>query len=70
LRSQAVDGFDPERDFPNLNEVPRYREWDELMRTLQERAPEAKPNDWWAPISTSPSMSRLHPIGQAITPAG
>jgi len=23
---------------------------DELMRTLQERAPEAKPDDWWAPM--------------------
>lgn len=47
---EAVGGFDPERDFRRLNEVPRYREWDELMRTLQERAPEAKPGDWWAPM--------------------
>ena len=45
---EAVDGFDPDRDFPKLNEVTRYREWDELMRTLQERAPEAKPGEWWA----------------------
>ena len=47
---EAVDGFEPERDFPKLNEVSRYREWDELMRTFQERAPEAKPGDWWAPM--------------------
>jgi L-rhamnose mutarotase len=47
---EAVDGFDPDRDFPKLNDVPRYREWDELMRTLQERAPEARANDWWAPM--------------------
>jgi L-rhamnose mutarotase len=47
---EAVDGFDPQRDFPKLNEVPRYREWDELMRTLQQRAPEARPGDWWAPM--------------------
>jgi len=47
---EAIEGFDPETDFPKLNEVPRYREWDELMRTLQERAPEAKPGDWWAPM--------------------
>jgi len=45
---EADDGFDPERDFPKLNEVPRYREWDELMRTLQERAPEARADEWWA----------------------
>jgi len=45
---EAKSEFDPERDFPKLNEVPRYREWDELMRTLQERAPEAKPGEWWA----------------------
>src|SRR6267142_5669103 len=45
---EAIDGLVPERDFPKLNEVPRYREWDELMRTLQEPAPEAKPGEWWA----------------------
>jgi len=47
---EAVDGFSPERDFPKLAQDPRYREWDELMRTLQERAPEARPEDWWAPM--------------------
>ena len=45
---EAVDGFDPERDFAKLNDLPRYREWDELMRTLQERAPEARADEWWA----------------------
>ena len=45
---EAVDGFAPERDFPKLAEDPRYREWDELMRTLQERAPEARADEWWA----------------------
>ena len=47
---EAVDGFDPQRDFHKLNDVARYREWDELMHTLQERAPEARPGDWWAPM--------------------
>lgn len=47
---EASDGFDPHRDFPKLNDVPIYREWDELMRTLQQRAPEARPGDWWAPM--------------------
>jgi L-rhamnose mutarotase len=45
---EAVDGFAPERDFPKLAEDPRCREWDELMRTLQERAPEARAGEWWA----------------------
>ena len=29
-------------------EDPEYRKWDELMRTMQERVPEAKANEWWA----------------------
>ena len=45
---EANDGFEPSRDLPKLTEVPRYREWDELMRTLQQRVPEAKPGEWWA----------------------
>jgi len=45
---EAVDGFDPTRDFPKLSELPRYREWDELMSSMQERVPEAKEGEWWA----------------------
>ena len=46
---ETVDDFDPARDFPRYLEVhPRCREWDELMRTFQEQAPEAKPDEWWA----------------------
>ena len=47
---EAVDGFSPERDFPKLAQDPRYREWDELMRGLQQPAPEAKAGEWWAPM--------------------
>jgi L-rhamnose mutarotase len=47
---EAVDGFDPERDFARLDEDERYREWDALMRTMQEPVPEARPGDWWAPM--------------------
>src|SRR3979490_1149115 len=47
---EAVDGFDPDRDFPKLNEVPRYREWAELMRTLPARAPEAAGAQWARPM--------------------
>jgi len=45
---QAVDEFDPARDLATLDDDPRYREWDELMRSLQEPAPEAGPGEWWA----------------------
>ncbi|HEY3194951.1 MAG TPA: L-rhamnose mutarotase [Candidatus Dormibacteraeota bacterium] len=48
LYMEAVEGFAPERDFPKLAEDPRYRAWDELMRGLQEPAPEAKAGEWWA----------------------
>ena len=45
---EAVDGFAPEREFPKLLEDSRYRVWDELMRSLQQPAPEAKAGEWWA----------------------
>ena len=45
---ETIDGFDPDRDFPRLLEDPVYRRWDELMRTMQERVPEAAPGEWWA----------------------
>jgi L-rhamnose mutarotase len=45
---EAVDEFDPARDFKRLEETPRYREWQELMNTFQERVPEAKPGEHWA----------------------
>jgi len=55
---EAVDGFAPERDFPGLAEDPRYREWDELMRGLQQPAPEARAGDWWAPMDEVFDLSR------------
>jgi len=45
---EAIDGFDPDRDFPKLNDLPRYREWDVLMSSMQERVPEAREGEWWA----------------------
>ena len=46
---ETVDDFVPERDFQKYLEAdPRCKEWDELMRTFQEKAPEAKENEWWA----------------------
>ncbi len=39
----ADDAFDPARDFARINEDPVSAEWNELMATLQARAPEASP---------------------------
>jgi L-rhamnose mutarotase len=47
---ETEDDFDPGRDFARVLDAPRYREWDELMRSLQERAPEAAEDEWWAPM--------------------
>jgi len=55
---EAVDGFSPERDFPKLAQDSRYREWDELMRGLQQPAPEARAGEWWAPMEEVFDLSR------------
>ena len=45
---ETTDEFDPRVDFPRYTEDPKAQEWDELMRTFQQRAPEASPDEWWA----------------------
>jgi L-rhamnose mutarotase len=45
---EAADTFEPARDFKQLEDNPRYREWQELMNTFQERVPEAKAGEHWA----------------------
>ena len=47
---ETDDAFEPRRDFARVNEDPKAREWNALMATLQERAPEAAPDEWWAPM--------------------
>lgn len=47
---ETDDAFEPRRDFPRINEDPISQEWNTLMGTLQERAPEADPDEWWAPM--------------------
>jgi L-rhamnose mutarotase len=44
------DAFDPARDFARINEDPESARWNEYMATLQARAPEANPDEWWAPM--------------------
>ena len=45
---EARDGTDPRSDLARLGDEPAYRRWDELMRSMQEVAPEATPGEWWA----------------------
>ena len=54
---ETDDDFEPRRDFVRINEDPKSREWNELMATLQERAPEATPDEWWAPMELVFDMS-------------
>ena len=53
---ETDDAFEPRRDFARVNEDPKSKEWNELMATLQERAPEASPDEWWAPMELVFSM--------------
>ena len=53
---ETDDAFEPRRDFARVNDDPRSKEWNELMATLQERAPEASPDEWWAPLELVFSM--------------
>ncbi len=44
---ETKEGFDPKKDFARALDDPEYRKWDELMRTMQQRTPEAKAGEWW-----------------------
>ena len=45
----AIDEFEPVRDFPRyVEQNPKAKEWDELMRTFQQPVPEATEREWWA----------------------
>ncbi|HKN13289.1 MAG TPA: L-rhamnose mutarotase [Candidatus Binatus sp.] len=46
---ETTDAFDPDRDFPRYEASnPRNREWQELMASMQEPVPDARPGEWWA----------------------
>ena len=49
MHMTTTDDFDPARDFARYVERnPKAAEWDDLMRTFQERVPEAGEGEWWA----------------------
>ena len=45
---ETPDDFDPGRDFPKYMKSGQAKEWDELMRTFQQKSPAARPGEWWA----------------------
>ncbi len=52
MMARVEDDFDPAVDFPRyLTLHPRCQEWEDLMTTLQEPVPEAKPGEKWAMMS-------------------
>jgi len=56
------EGFDPALDFSRLLADPQSVAWDNLMRTLQEPVPEARPGEWWS------MMERVFDIGWTAGP--
>lgn len=54
---ETTDEFDPHRDMVRVNDDPQSAEWNRLMADLQERAPEATPEEWWAPMELVFDMS-------------
>jgi L-rhamnose mutarotase len=49
MLAEVDDAFEPAVDFPRyLTLHPRCREWEDLMGTMQEPVPEAKPGEKWA----------------------
>ncbi|MHB8384745.1 MAG: L-rhamnose mutarotase [Candidatus Binataceae bacterium] len=46
---ETIDSFDAERDFArHAVSHPRVTDWQNLMASLQEPVPGAKPGEWWA----------------------
>jgi L-rhamnose mutarotase len=48
MHMETEDNFEAARDFARYeSETPRASEWQRLMESLQEPAPEAQPGEWW-----------------------
>lgn len=48
MHMTTEDSFDPATSMKAYDTDPKAQEWERFMRTLQERAPEAPPDAWWA----------------------
>jgi L-rhamnose mutarotase len=47
---EAPDTFSPDRDYQSYAANPKAAAWDTLMRSFQQRVPEARSGDWWTPM--------------------
>jgi L-rhamnose mutarotase len=63
----TTDDYDPQRASAAYLSSPRVQEWEALMRTLQERAPEGRPDEWWAEMELVFDMDwpQHRPVGAA-----
>lgn len=67
---QTRDDFEPDRDYPKARMAnAKSREWNEIMATLQERAPEARPDQWWAPMEMVFDLNWPQHLPKSSTPA-
>lgn len=48
MHMTTTDEFDPATSMQSYDRDQKVQEWERLMHTLQERAPEARPGEWWA----------------------
>lgn len=59
------DDFDYRVDFKHyLEETPRAKDWDKIMRGYQQPVPWAQDGDWWA------SMERVYDLNQRLAEIG
>ena len=72
----AREGFDPQESFAAYRKNPVAERWDELMRTYQQKLPEAEPDQWWMPLTPIFDFTaqletlRLTPDGSDVSSEG
>ena len=58
---EVDDDFDWTAEWARyMAETPRAKEWDDLMRSYQQRVPSAGPGDWWTP------MPKVYDLGEQL----
>ena len=68
---EIEDGLDLQRVFAqHRSSSPRVAEWERLMQTLQQPAPNAPPGAWWAAMEPVFHLSRQQPsaVPDPVTP--
>ena len=48
---ETTDDYDPNTYSEYTNNDPKSKEWDDIMRKMQEKIPDAdNSSEWWAPM--------------------